>query len=329
MSGAIARTRATTRVVKRFRSLEVGTLRCMDVACADIYLRHASHAEPVLYCRAGDSVATDHLYGLAEAGVQHVYVTVGDFDSLGPKLLGTVKSFINRETIPAAERFGMLQLAASLEIEHAAQLLDCGKFIDVAREVGRQIVGLLNTSVVLPHDMFRIARHDYSTFTHITNVACFAVILLERLGYCGREDFDRVATGAILHDVGKRFIPAAILTKRGKLESHERDIIESHPLRGYEQLYGRPGIDFDQLMMVYRHHERQDGSGYPVKILAEEIHPWAQALAVVDVFEAMTGRRPYRRPSPAAEVLSYLESQAGPHFKPEIVACWSSAMRET
>jgi len=316
-------------MARAFRRLDVGALRCMDVACCDVYVRLGSCGEPVLHCRAGHPLASHHLYGLAESGVKHVYVTADDFGSLGRKLLGTIETFIHRDSLPVAERFGMLQMAASLEIENAARLLDCGKFVDLAREVSPKIVELLAHNAVLPHDLFRIARHDYCTFTHLTNVACYAVVLIKRLGYCEPEHFERVVTGAILHDVGKRFIPAEILNKRGRLDPFERDVVESHPLRGYEELYARPGIDFDQLMMVYQHHERLDGSGYPVAILADEIHPWAQALAVVDVFEAMTGRRPYRNPSTADEVLDYLQQHAGTHFNPEIVACWNSAMRET
>jgi HD-GYP domain-containing protein (c-di-GMP phosphodiesterase class II) len=300
----------------------------MDVACCDVYVRYRTSGEPVLYCRAGHPLVSRQLYSLAEAGVEHVYVPADEYLTLGRKLLGSIESFLHRDSLPVADRFGMLQMAASLEIENAARLLDCGKFVDIAREISPRIVELLNDSAVLPHDLFRVARHDYCTFTHLTNVACYAVVLVQRLGYCEPIDFERFATGAILHDIGKRFIPTEILTKPARLDSQERDLVESHPLRGYEELYGRPGIDFEQLMMVYQHHERIDGSGYPVAILADEIHPWAQLLAVVDVFEAMTGRRPYRRPSAVDHVLDYLEHHAGTHFNPEIVACWTSAMRE-
>ncbi len=301
----------------------------MEVAATDLYMRRRDRVEPILYCRAGDSLAKGQFFTPTDTGVRYLYVQADDFRGFGAKLLGSIESFIKCENIPVADRFGMLQLAASLEIDSAARTLDCGRFVALAQDVGRQIVDLLSDSDVLPHDLFRIARHDFSTFTHVTNVSCFAVVLIDRLGYCQQKDVDRVATGAMLHDVGKRFISTEILTKRGRLDQRERDLVEEHPLRGYEQLYGRPGIDFDQLMMVYQHHERQNGSGYPVRILADEIHPWAQALAVVDVFEAMTGNRPYRRPAKVHDVLDYLDEHAGSHFNPEVVKCWVSAMRET
>lgn len=311
------------------KRLDAGALRCLEEACCDVYVRPRSNGEPVLYCRAGHPLASRQLYGLVEAGVEHVYVPADEYLTLGATLLGSIDTFLERESLPVADRFGMLQLAASLEIESAARLLDGGKFVHLAREVGPKIVALLNQRAVLPHDLFRVARHDYCTFTHLTNVACFAVVLVQRLGWCAAEDFERFATGAMLHDIGKRFIPAEILTKPARLDPLERDLVESHPLRGYEELYGRPDVDFEQLMMVYQHHERLDGTGYPVGILAAEIHPWAQAIAVVDVFEAMTGRRPYRRPSTVDQVLDYLQQHAGSQFNSEVVACWTNAMRET
>jgi HD-GYP domain-containing protein (c-di-GMP phosphodiesterase class II) len=184
---------------------------------------------------------------------------------------------------------------------------------------------LVNNNVV-PRDLFRLARHDFLTFTHITNVASYGVIFAERLGLCKPNEFEPLAKAAILHDIGKRFIPASILQKPAKLDPDERAIIETHPQRGYEELCSRNDMTTEQLMIVYQHHERFDGKGYPVGFKGEEIHPWARMLAVVDVFDAMTGARPYRRPATVAEAMDYICKSAGTHFDPEMVACWNSIM---
>ena len=179
---------------------------------------------------------------------------------------------------------------------------------------------------VLPRDLFRLARHDFNTFTHVTNVASYAVILAQRLGWCDGDDLQRIATAAILHDIGKRFIPASILMKPAKLDREERAVVESHPQRGYEELCQRPEMTFEQLMIVYSHHERVDGKGYPVGLRGEEIHPWTRMLAVVDTFDAITGMRPYRRPATTREAMEYIQRSAGTRFDPEIVQCWNAAM---
>ena len=82
-------------------------------------------------------------------------------------------------------------------------------------------------------------------------------------------------------------------------------------------------------MMVYQHHERIDGSGYPVSIVKDEIHPWAQLLSVVDVFDALTSKRPYRKKMRMEDALAYLEHRADTHFDSEIVRCWVSAVRQS
>ena len=135
-----------------------------------------------------------------------------------------------------------------------------------------------------------------------------------------------MATAAILHDLGKRFVPAKILTKIGPLDAEERDILESHLRRGYAELYEKSDLDFGQLMMVYQHHEHVDGTGYPVRVLKGEIHPWARMLTIVDVFDSLTARRPNHVPATPQSVFEYQRQQAGARFDGEFVECWISAM---
>jgi HD-GYP domain-containing protein (c-di-GMP phosphodiesterase class II) len=213
-----------------------------------------------------------------------------------------------------------------MEVERVAHLMDCGPFISLAGTLAKKLTSLLATSNVWPRDLFRLARHDYTTFTHVTNVAGYALVLAQRLGWCNGDELNQIATAAILHDIGKRFIPISILTKPGKLNPEERALIEEHPQRGYEELCERGDITFEQLMIVYQHHERLDGKGYPVGMRGDEIHPWARMVAVIDVFDAMTGMRSYRRPATVQEAMDYIRKSSGTHFDPEIVQCWDAAM---
>jgi HD-GYP domain-containing protein (c-di-GMP phosphodiesterase class II) len=206
------------------------------------------------------------------------------------------------------------------------------RFAIDSMDKGIVALGLGGTEAKFPPEqfteLFRLARHDFNTFTHVTNVASYAVILAERLGWDQGDTLNQIATAAMLHDIGKRFIPSSILTKPARLTPQERAIIETHPQRGYEELCERSELNFDQLMLVYQHHERVAGKGYPVGLGGDEIHPWARMLAVVDVFDAMTAIRPYRRPATAREAMDYICQSAGTHFDPEIVECWNTAMKK-
>ncbi len=309
-----------------YMSVHVDVLRRTGTTAVDVFLLHDAHGEPVLYRQAGHPIEPDHWHDLATSGVEQLYVRDGDFAHLSNDLLDSLETFIQQDSVPPTERYAALQVAVSFEIEHALRLVDCGRFLAVADRVGRNLTTLLTNNQALPRELFRIARHDFYTFTHVTNTACYSLLLAERLGIRDEDELQQIAVGATLHDIGKRFIPNSVLTKPSSLSTSERELINTHPQRGYEELCGRPELGTGQLMMVYQHHERLDGSGYPVGVLGDEIHPWAKLLMVVDVFEAMTGRRHYRRPATASEALYVLKREAGTKFDSEAVACWTAAI---
>jgi HD-GYP domain-containing protein (c-di-GMP phosphodiesterase class II) len=309
-----------------YLAVQVGMLQRLQHATVDLFVQYEPHSAPVLYHRAGCPIETEQLSGLTNAGVEHIFVRTADFQQFGSHLLESVDTLVGEKPVPGAERFAVLQVALAMEIERTSRLIDCGQYVALAEKVGRDLTSLLSSNKVLPKDLFRLARHDFNTFTHVTNVAGYSVILAERLGLCSGDGLEKIATAAILHDIGKRFIPSEILTKPSRLEPAERDVIETHPQRGYEELCQRPGLTHDQLMIVYQHHERIDGTGYPVGIQGDEIHPWARMLSVIDVFDAMTGIRPYRRPATAQEAMNYIRQNAGAQFDKEVVQCWTSIM---
>jgi HD-GYP domain-containing protein (c-di-GMP phosphodiesterase class II) len=280
----------------------------------------------VLYCRAGGRPDEQQFAELAAGGVENLYVRSGDFGNLSNDVLASLESLLKQGDIRRTEKFAALQIAVAVTVEQTLRLVDCSKFRALATKVGDDLVTLFGDGDVLPRELFRMARHDFNTFTHITNVASYCVMLAKKLGINDDNELRKIATAAILHDLGKRFIPSRILTKTTRLTPEEREIVESHPTRGYVELCEESELDFGQLMMVYQHHEHMDGTGYPVKVLRDEIHPWARMLAVVDVFDAMTAKRPEGRPATAEQVLDFLRQQAGTQFDREVVECWISAM---
>lgn len=326
MSTTVEQPHAPVRPRTGFLAVRREMLQRLRHPAADLFIQYKPNSEPVLYHRANAPFDSTQLSKLQQAAGETIYVRSEDFRRFGAHLLETVDAMAEHEEIPAAERFAVLQIAMAVEIEHAVMLIDCGQFVSLAKKLGSELTSLMSQSQVLPKDLFRLARHDFNTFTHVTNVASYAVVLAQQLGWREQDELERIAEAAILHDIGKRFIPASILMKPAKLNAHERAIIESHPQRGYEELCKRPGMTFGQLMIVYQHHERFDGQGYPVGLCGEEIHPWARMIAVVDLFDAVTGMRPYRRPASAREAMDYIQKNAGTHFDPEIAKCWKAAM---
>jgi len=132
------------------------------------------------------------------------------------------------------------------------------------------------------------------------------------------EELIHIRRGALLHDIGKMGIPDSILLKPGPLSEEEWEIMRRHPVYAYEMLlpivYLQPALD-----IPYCHHEWWDGTGYPRKLKGEEIPLAACIFAVVDVWDAVTSDRPYRKAWTAKKALDYIQEQSGKQFKSQIV----------
>ncbi|MBK9780281.1 MAG: HD-GYP domain-containing protein [Anaerolineales bacterium] len=141
---------------------------------------------------------------------------------------------------------------------------------------------------------------------------------LARLLKLSDADLVQIRRGAFLHDIGKMGIPDAILHKPGPLTDEERNIIEQHTQYAYDMLSKIPFLQ-DAIDIPYCHHEHWDGHGYPRGLKGERIPLFARIFAVVDVWDALTSDRPYRRAWKKAEARQYILDRAGTQFDPRMV----------
>jgi HD-GYP domain-containing protein (c-di-GMP phosphodiesterase class II) len=320
--------RSASEEYRDYIKIPLTAIRLNLVGNVDLYCLRKDYNTPVLY-RSGDyPISERDLDELERRGHDSLYVSPCSFADVQKQLFESLEVLVDDERISPTDRFNLLQAAVSLEIDLSFRLIKIKRFMGLADRVAKNIARLMAGSPILPRRLFHVVQHDFYTFTHVTNVAGFAVMLAGRLGISRGSDLKRIAEGALLHDIGKRFIPTNVLCKACRLSEAEWHLMEAHPLRGFVDLRTSGHSDFDQQLMVYQHHERIDGRGYPVRLTGAEIHPWSKLLAVVDVFDALTSKRPYREPMPLADALAYLERGAGTHFDEEMVRCWTSAIRE-
>ncbi|MCP9815108.1 HD-GYP domain-containing protein [Synechococcus sp. GreenBA-s] len=188
----------------------------------------------------------------------------------------------------------------------------------------------LRASAVVAQDCLRL--RDYETGNHLDRVAHYSRLIAKSLASplgLSNAFVEQLFHYTPLHDIGKLGIPDAILRKTGELSSDERQLIQTHVELGLGILETVIGIhavedlpDFTLMRnIVGGHHERLDGSGYPKGLRGEAIPLEARIVAVADVFDAITCRRPYREPLPIEEGLLELERQvAAGHLDPRGVA---------
>lgn len=158
---------------------------------------------------------------------------------------------------------------------------------------------------------------DHYTHGHSESVAKYAVAIAGELRAPAEESLN-VRIAALLHDVGKIGIPDTILNNPQQLNTHEKDIIRSHPAVGERIVKQVPQLQKILPGILY-HHERYDGSGYPCGLAGDRIPIAARIICVADAFDAMTSNRPYRSAMTVAHAISELRENKGTQFDPACV----------
>lgn len=164
----------------------------------------------------------------------------------------------------------------------------------------------------------RIKDYDEYTFVHSINVCVLCLTMGRHLGMSRRELQD-LGVGALLHDVGKMRLPAAILNKPGKLTAEEFGLVKNHPAFGVELLEKTHEISDTSRNVVARHHERYDGSGYPSGLGGHAIGRAGQIAAIADVYDAITSDRCYSRGLPPFEGVRKIYEWGKKTFDPSYV----------
>lgn len=168
---------------------------------------------------------------------------------------------------------------------------------------------------------------DEATQGHTKRVTELTLELARAMGI-EEAKITNIRRGALLHDIGKIGIPDRILLKPGPLTKAERKMIEMHPVFAREMLkkieFLHPAMDIPTF-----HHEKWDGKGYPTGLFREEIPIAARIFAVIDVWDALTSDRPYRKAWPYKKSLAYILSNSGTHFDPEVVTVFSKMVEKS
>lgn len=201
-------------------------------------------------------------------------------------------------------------------------LQDCRLGKQVEMEKLEPIVSAISTSILRNPDaiisLLRIKRVDKYTFQHSVAVSTLL------LSFCRavsdeRRAIEQVGIGGLLHDLGKMRVPDFILNKPGKLSESEFDLMKRHVEYGCEILQNTPNFSPVALNIVAEHHERYDGSGYPNGLKGDEISPFGQMAAIIDVYDALTSNRVYHHGIEPTEALKKILEWSEFHFDTQLV----------
>jgi len=198
--------------------------------------------------------------------------------------------------------------------------LRLGKEVEVAaiQETSEQMVDSAFRNKDALISLSRIKDKDHYTYMHSVSVAGLMITFGRSMGF-DKDKIREIALGGLLHDIGKMKTPDKILNKPGKLTDEEFDIMRSHVVFSREILKEKTGITQNALDVAAQHHERMDGTGYPLGLKGDAISQVGQMSTIVDVYDALTSVRVYKNAWEPNMVLKKLMEWSNSHFNPTLV----------
>lgn len=242
---------------------------------------------------------------------------------------------------PASAHIPVIFVTSMAEVQDEATGFNCGAVDYIVKPVSPSVVrarvkthlslvraSQLEQSYIDAIYMLGRAGHfnDHDTGVHIWRMAAYAGRLAAAAGW-NAADCRNLELAAPMHDTGKLGIPSAILCKPAKLDAQEWALMQTHTQIGYDILSRSQAPIFRLAAEIaLRHHEKWDGSGYPGGLAGAAIPETARIVAIADVFDALTMKRPYKDPWPLERVLETLQQGAGSHFDPGLLQCFLSIL---
>lgn len=268
---------------------------------------------------AKNTVLTKYLIDkIRKNGVREAMV-VADFNP--PSLINVPKE------LPAVGPILRRELLTNLEdVFYLVQQEDKGILPAKVRAFEEGIGQLVNAIIKDKRTMVNInslKSFDEYTYHHSLSVAVVSIAIAQAIGFSNRN-LKQMGKCAMMHDIGKIAIPLQIINKSSRLDAEEYRIIKNHSPEGFKYLANKE-IGNDELWYgVMYHHEKYDGTGYPLGLRGDEIPLLSRIIAVADVYDALTSNRPYRQPMQPAEAMEYIMSGVGTFFDYDIVMAFLS-----
>lgn len=188
-------------------------------------------------------------------------------------------------------------------------IVDSNAEVD-SKQLLSSVTGMISedmTSISVFDMLHNMRQYDDFTYMHSMNVALISNVFAKWLGL-SKKDVEIATMGGLLHDIGKLKIPDNIMRKPDRLSPAEYNIIKTHSLQGYNILKDKK-IDENIKQCALMHHERCDGTGYPLGLVGEKINSFAKIVAIADVYDAMTAARIYRGPLCPFKVIGIFEAE--------------------
>ena len=257
----------------------------------------------------GTEIKEFHFSHIQQVGYKSVYV-VDEFEA-DTDMTGHIISEKTRANTPIE----LKKIYQKLRSSNKITVSDGKKDLN---EVAASLVRQVNYRLETPPDILDLKRQEDYLYQHAINVAAYAILIGQRLRYHQIKLFD-LALSALLYDFGMQFIDQEILNKPGELNESEYEEVKKHTDLGFQHLSRKCFMKGVVSAVALQHHERYDGSGYPIGMSGDVIHEYSRIVAVCDFYDAYTSDRPHRQLHSIEDAVGYLKAQSDREFDPNVV----------
>jgi HD-GYP domain-containing protein (c-di-GMP phosphodiesterase class II) len=273
---------------------------------------------PALYAmRGGDP---DKVVARAERGLPFL-IRETDADLLRGALAASLPTVLANQRISPTERSKTAYLIAAKLLAPlfvGEEVLNRDGFATAHRAMESFALGLLEDEEMIWAMVATMLRYP-ATHAHAINTAVYGIALARSVPLGSREAIRGVALGGLVHDIGMSRIPRAVLEKPGPLNALEWELVHGHASAGYDMIVRAMGDPPSYGHIVAEHHERRDGSGYPAGLSGSSIALDSQLVGIVDAFDALTTKRPFRPALSASDALQMMRLGMKGQFNDELV----------
>jgi HD-GYP domain-containing protein (c-di-GMP phosphodiesterase class II) len=271
----------------------------------DLYIE--TGAMMTLYAKAPYQWNQDEMTRLMEAGQTALFYVTRDRHLVEAYRLAQAVSDPGAD-LPPHERILKVTDAAAELTRVLYQYKVTVSTIERVRGLARSLVTCIEEDPTCVAALGKLAHHDFYTYFHSARVSAHAVAIAVRLGQRDSVQLVEMATGGLLHDIGKSQIDLNVLNKPGSLSAEEWTLIKQHPLFG-ESLVQDSQLSAVPRQIILSHHERFDGSGYPHRLTEREMLEEVKIAAFADTFDALTTNRPYQESRTPFEALDLIKNR--------------------
>lgn len=285
----------------------------------DVALYIKTGGNYVLYKNNGRDFSDHDHERLSKNGVEFVFVSKNDMDIITSHMEASAERLLKSDILNARAKGKMIYQTSINFVDDIFNNPEKSTDLDRTRRLIENLMLFLSDNPDAVNSLETVMKHNYHTFVHSLQVASLTLLMHSEAYTLSRDEMLDVGTGAILHDFGKIFVPQEILNKSGKLTEAEIEILKRHPEEGYVYLQNKGVLSPVALTIVRLHHERCNGSGYPLGLENRDIPRSAQITGIADVYCTLTTDSRGNKTMPPHIAVQLMRNQMKGLFSPALL----------